>query len=324
VLVTVCVRRPMPGHSVILELALDAIQRDLRIDPLEIREPRQMVREIVRVPRAGGSLCGRSSSEHLARVFSRHLRRLVQASIERGGPHQALSRVSYHRIGYAGSSRVAVPVSITQQAAHLRSLLRQLRIERAHIVGHSSGGNIALQLALDAHEMVHSLVIMEPALPVTASGSERLLSTRSALAPAVDAFRAGDKARAIDLFMRGVAGPDYRGTLEQALPGAFSQAIVDADTFFGQELPSVQQWSLEREDASRISQPVLAVIGGRSKLVSPIWSQRQEMLLTWLPNAEDFVLGGATHLLHVQDPRGVAEGLAAFFARHPLRVRSDS
>ena len=28
--------------------------------------------------------------------------------------------VSYHRIGYAGSSRVAGPVSIAQQAAHLR------------------------------------------------------------------------------------------------------------------------------------------------------------------------------------------------------------
>ena len=33
---------------------------------------------------------------------------------------------------------------------------------------------------------------------------------------------------------------------------------------------------------------------------------------------EPFVLPAATHLLHVQNPRGMAEGLAAFLARHPL------
>ena len=39
--------------------------------------------------------------------------------------------LSYYRIGYAGSSRVAGPVSIAQQAAHCRSLMRHLGIERA-------------------------------------------------------------------------------------------------------------------------------------------------------------------------------------------------
>jgi hypothetical protein len=35
-------------------------------------------------------------------------------------------------------------------------------------------------------------------------------------------------------------------------------------------------------------------------------------------DAETFALPEATHLLHVQNPRGMAQGLAAFFARHPL------
>jgi pimeloyl-ACP methyl ester carboxylesterase len=222
--------------------------------------------------------------------------------------------VSYHRVGYAGSSRVAGPVSIAQQAAHLRSLMRYLGIKRAHIVGHSSGGNIALQLALDAPDMVRSLALLEPALLVVKSGPERT----KLLAPAQEHFRAGDKARAVDAFMRGVSGPAYRAVLERALPGAFDQAVADADTFFGQEWPAVQQWSFRQEDASRITQPVLAVIGAKSKELSPIWNERQEMLLAWLPKAEPFILAGATHLLHVQNPRGMAEGLAAFFAHHPL------
>ena len=44
------------------------------------------------------------------------------------------------------------------------ALLRHLGIERAHVVGHSSGGVMALRLALDAPEAVHSLILLEPAL----------------------------------------------------------------------------------------------------------------------------------------------------------------
>jgi hypothetical protein len=42
---------------------------------------------------------------------------------------------------------------------------------------------------------------------------------------------------------------------------------------------------------------------------------------SWLPDVESFVLPEATHLLHVQNPRGMAEALASFYARHPLTAR---
>jgi len=229
--------------------------------------------------------------------------------------------LSYHRIGYAGSSRVAGPVSIAQQAAHLRSLMRRLGIERAHIVGHSSGGNIALQLALDAPEVVGSLALLEPALVASPSGPQKdsaAIGSTFQIGPVLQIYSAGDKAGAVDAWMRGVGGQSYRAALDRALPGAFDQAVADADTFFGQELPAVRQWSFTREDAIRIKQPVLAVLGAKSTEVSPIFGKRQELLLAWLPKVEAFILPDATHLLHVQNPRAMAAGLAAFFARHPL------
>jgi pimeloyl-ACP methyl ester carboxylesterase len=225
--------------------------------------------------------------------------------------------VRYHRIGYAGSSSIEGPVSIAQQAAHLRSLMRHLGITRAHIVGHSSSGNIALQLALDAPGLVQSLAILEPALMTVPSAQ----TSRAFVGTAMQLYLAGDKAGAVDTFLRGTCGPGYRALLDQALPGAFDHAVADADTFFGQELPAIQQWSFSREDASRITQPVLAVIGEKSRELSPIWGERQQLLLSWLPKAEPFILSGAAHLLHAQNPRGMAEGLAAFFARHRLSTR---
>ena len=74
------------------------------------------------------------------------------------------------------------------------------------------------------------------------------------------------------------------------------------------------------EDAKRITQPVLAVVGALSLELDPIWGERQQLLLDWLPNVEPFVLPRATHMLEVQNPRGIAEGLAAFFVRHSLTV----
>jgi pimeloyl-ACP methyl ester carboxylesterase len=218
--------------------------------------------------------------------------------------------VRYHRVGYGGSGQLPGAVSLADQAAHCRSLLRHLGIERAHVVGHSSSANIALQLALDAPGVVGSLALLETALLAVPTGPYG--------PAAVERYRAGDKAGAVDTWMRGVCGPDYREPLERVLPGAFEQAVTDADTFFAQELPAVRGWSFGQEDARRVTQPALLVLGARSREVTPVFDQRHELLLAWLPDAEPFVLPDATHLLHVQNPGGMAEGLAAFFARHPL------
>lgn len=215
--------------------------------------------------------------------------------------------ITYHRAGYDGSSRVAGPISFAQEAAHCRSLMRHLGIQRAHVVGHSSSAMIALKLALDAPDAVQSLGLLEPALMAVPSPPE--------VPRAMEHFRAGDRARAVDTFFRGTCGDDYRAPLDRALPGAFDKAMAGADRFFGQELPALREWAFGPDDAKRITQPALAVLGAKS---GDKHRQRRDLLLQWLPNVESFVLPDAGHLLHLQNPRGMAEALAAFFARHPI------
>lgn len=226
----------------------------------------------------------------------------------------------YHRAGFAGSDRIQTPPSMADHAEHCRLLMRQLDIERAHVVGHSSSAVIALQLALDFPEAVHSLALMEPARPVPPT-DEQAEFIRDFVAPAVQRYRAGDKAGAVDTFAGGVFGSDYRRPLEQGLPGVFEQAVADADAFFAEELPALQGWSFTQEDARRITQPVLAV---RGENTAPTFPERLELLCSWLPDVEHFELAGATHLLHLQNPHGMAEGLASFYARHPLEHLSGS
>jgi pimeloyl-ACP methyl ester carboxylesterase len=220
--------------------------------------------------------------------------------------------LSYHRAGFAGSDRIPGPISMAEHAAHCALLMRHLGIERAHIVGHSSSAVIALQLALDFPDAVHTLTLMEPARPVPPA-EEQAEFVRDFVAPALQRYRAGDKAGAVDAFARGVFGSNYRGPLEHGLPGVFEQAVADADAFFAQELPALQQWSFTREDASRITQPALTVLGENT---APTFPERLELLRSWLPNVEPFELP-TTHLLHLQNPRRMAEALTSFFSRHP-------
>jgi pimeloyl-ACP methyl ester carboxylesterase len=105
-------------------------------------------------------------------------------------------------------------------------------------------------------------------------------------------------------FLTAVVGANYRQIIEQFFPpGALELAVTDLDTFFQVELPALQQWRVTAEDAARIQQPVLSVVGTENV---PI------------PQAEELVVPQAIHALQYMNPRAVADGLARFLASHTL------
>lgn len=223
--------------------------------------------------------------------------------------------ITYRRRGYGGSTPPDQPRSIAEQAADCRALMGQLGIERAHLAGHSFGGLIALQVARDSPTMVHSLALLEPALPSVLLNSPEF---GAAMGQVMPLYQAGDKAGALDAFLQGACGPEYRKALDQTLgPEAFDRAVAAADTLFQVDLPAVQQWRFTGEDAACITQPVLSVVGAESL---PVMREIHKQLQAWFPRTEAYILPRATHLLMVLNPREMAEGLAAFFARHSLRA----
>jgi pimeloyl-ACP methyl ester carboxylesterase len=126
----------------------------------------------------------------------------------------------------------------------------------------------------------------------------------------------GDKAGAIDAFLTAVVGANYRQIIEQVLPaGALELAVTDLDTFFQVELPALQQWRVTAEDATRIQQPVLSVVGTET---APIFRESHVLVKQWIPQAEELVVPQATHALQYMNPRAVADGLARFLASHTL------
>lgn len=233
--------------------------------------------------------------------------------------------IRYHRRGYAGSTKheAGASFSMARQAADALALLKHLRIERAHIVGHSYGGVIALQLALDAPQAVHSLTLLEPALARFVPGNEKF--RQQALDPAVARYGAGDLAGAVDAFMQVVVGPRWKAELARTIPGGPEQSERDARTGFEIEMTALADWEFSEQRAQTISRPILHVIGSESL---PVFHEGGKVLHSWFPKrVEDLVVPGAAHGLHQMGGRYstiVAEGIAAFLRRHPLRdVRPD-
>ena len=221
--------------------------------------------------------------------------------------------ILYHRRGYGRSARLTGPFSIADQAADARALLEHLGVDRAHVVGLSSGGIIAMQLALDAPQRVHSLVLLEPAL-----GSHFMsgLSLRDRSYFMLGRVRAalGNPASGADAFLRFAAGPDWREHIAATVPGGPEQAERASRGFFQVEMPAGRAFEWDGERAARISQPVLWINGGQSVLSPDIARQ----LVTWFPEAEFVVIPDATHSLPMHKPRAVAEAIARFLPKQRL------
>lgn len=218
--------------------------------------------------------------------------------------------IRFHRRGYVDSAELNGPFSIEQQAADALAVLRHLGVRRAHIVGHSYGAVIALQLAFDAPEVVHSLVLLEPPLMHLVPDSD---GPSVDITPAVLAYQSGDTLGAVETFARLVGGPMWADVVSSTVPGGEQQARRDGWTFFEVELPALGQWKFDASEATAVIQPILFVRGAES---SSDYEGVGEFLHARFPDVDSQVLGGVNHLLPMQNPHRVAVVISDFLVSH--------
>ena len=222
--------------------------------------------------------------------------------------------IRYHKRGWVGSTHTPPPVSIADHAADAAALLDHLGLRPVHVAGHSSGAAVAAQLALDHPVHVHTLMLLEPSL-ISVPSLEVFITQ---VEPALEAYASGNHAGAMAIFMSVVSGLEWTSgsaLLDERVPGAVQQAIADADTFFGIELPAMTEWTFGREQAAAIHQPVLSVVGSETQ---PVWVEAAEFLRSALPQVDECTIDDAGHLLQIQRPEPVARGMAEFLDRHPI------
>jgi len=234
------------------------------------------------------------------------LRPLAEQRLVREGYRTIL----YRRRGYGASSPAEGPGSVTRDAADCRSLLTALDVGPAHVVGVSYSAAVALHLASWAPASVHTLTVLEPP-PVHVRSAAQFRAANARLA---ETFQADGATAALEEFLTMLIGPDWRAEAERRLTGSVAQMERDATTFFATDLPALLTWEFNADDAARIASPVFYVGGAQS---GPWFAEVRELILDWLPQAEDTVIPGAGHSLALTHPAELATAVVRFLRRHP-------
>jgi pimeloyl-ACP methyl ester carboxylesterase len=234
-------------------------------------------------------------------------------------PLAALPALRGHRVirlvraGYTGA---APPPGLTvaDHAGHAAALLHHIAATPAHVVAHSSGSTIALQLALDHPDLVRTLCLGEPPLvPALADPADHEL-LRTALGPAIGAAMAatarGDLPAAFDAFMTAVCGPGYRDVMTDTLgAGLLAEAERNCGYFFTGEMPAVEAWTFDPAAAARLRRPVLLFEGSASP---PPVHRLIARLAGLLPHATTATIHDANHLLPLTAPTELARLITDF------------
>lgn len=196
----------------------------------------------------------------------------------------------------------------------LASLVDELSLAPAHIVGHSWGGLIALMMAIARPELVRKLVLVEPPAlglfldmppkpgplfrlfvqkPRVAAAIVKLGAT--AMAPAEKAFRHGEDEAAIRAFGKGVLGKDrFENLSEDRYRQVWENRLPDKAQILGAETPAISA-----EQLKKLSLPVLLVCGAESPAV---FRHISTELRTLIEDARIEVIPHASHIVHEDQP----------------------
>jgi pimeloyl-ACP methyl ester carboxylesterase len=187
-------------------------------------------------------------------------------------------------------------------AAWLEGVLDELGITRAHVMGLSRGGWLALNLALYAPDRLERIVLLSPAAVFVA-----LNSFFSAVAQAVIRVptRFVSKVALNSWVARGfVVNPVFA---EQFMTGLLNwNWTVNTSGYSG-----VMPCTFSDEELNKIHQPVLLLIGDQDRLNPPRALERARRTI---PHLEAEIIPQAGHFLNMEQPESINARILKFLA----------
>jgi pimeloyl-ACP methyl ester carboxylesterase len=207
--------------------------------------------------------------------------------------------ISYHRRGYNG--KPTGPVEIPEQAPDIVKILDALDIGKAHVVGHSYGAKIALELAMLAPARLLSVVLGEPVLALHIASEAEL---GAMFEPVMVKVQSGDLegAAADFLALHGCT----KELMDRALPGSWAAMVRDLPTWFQVEMPALMKWKPDPARVGAIEVPVALVAADQMPLISA----SRQLLQKWLPESTVIEISGAgDHFFPVKATAGTAAAI---------------
>ncbi len=212
---------------------------------------------------------------------------------------------------------------LSDYASDLPACLDALGVERAHIVGHSLGGNVCTLFCAEHPERVRSLTLVDTGPSLAVEGAAHVLGeVGDALRsyPSTEAFReqlsrlhpVGDGAL-LDRLARASLVRRLDGRYEPALdPGVLGEGLGSVASVDAEAMEE-RLWQALRA----LGCPVLVLRGGLSSILSEEVARR--MVETELVAGRLETLARAGHAIMIDDPSGLSERLIRFLGDASIR-----
>jgi pimeloyl-ACP methyl ester carboxylesterase len=217
--------------------------------------------------------------------------------------------IHYGRRGHGGVGLPGEAADIPGQAIDVVTILDALGIDKAHVVGHSFGADIAVELATRMPDRLVSTTLLEAPFAQTDAMQQSLKDLGAAMSLIADTYTNGDADGAVTTFweftseVEGVAA-----LLEPVLPeGARQLAAVDLGTWLRVDLPAMGAWMADPAAVRAITTPI-AWIGATDS--APIFTESRALLQRWLPTTRAATIVGVGHYFPVLKPAETAATLA--------------
>ena len=213
------------------------------------------------------------------------------------------SRYRVVRYDLRGFGRSDVPTGPYSHADDLKALMTQLGIDRAHIVGLSMGGGVAVDFALAYPDSISALVPVDAVV----DGHRWSAAWDESVIPLWKLGRSGDVEGARQLWMaHSLFAPALAGScgawLRQMMLAYSGWHWLNQDPGRGLEPPAAGR-------LAEIQTPTLIVLGERDL---PDFHIIADMLHQQIPGARKVVLPGAGHMANMEAPEKFNEVVLQF------------
>lgn len=205
-----------------------------------------------------------------------------------------------------GKSFHSDSMNYTVMAADVLKLLNHLNINKAHIVGHSMGGKVAMQLALSYPERVEKLVVMDISPVANKPRHSAIFKGLNDVAnSAVTDRKAADEILAKQIPELGVRQfllKSFAKNEQGQYQWRFNLAVLD------QQYENILA-QLDENDSCLCD--TLFIKGNDSDY---ILAEHRPVIMALFPNSKAKIIHGAGHWLHAQKPLAVNKAISDFLA----------
>lgn len=151
--------------------------------------------------------------------------------------------------------------SIEQHAQDVVALIKKLKLGKVHLIGHSRGGAVAVEVAKSHPEVIRTLVLsdasIEMPVPETAEAQQAGEFTKTVIATLQQDLKTGDAAKAAEVFVDRLNSPGTWLRLPEPAKGMF---LANIYTALGDKNRPISTCA----DVKKFDFPVLLMTGDKS------------------------------------------------------------